>query len=264
MYSSMSFYVLSFVEPSSHSIIKLLSRSVIVTSLTVIFGMKEFSIQLAIGIMFCIIGALLYALSISNITFRICLPKLRNKKRLFVVASILSRGIVAGMVVYTPSIQNSRIHPIINFAYLTNISNTSTAPIFVHTTSSLERISVTNQHLDLVDKLLTEALKEVGLKKESLVTFKYPIIPTGGYRGYLKRPFDYLLHKCPPVYLGERMAECNDCRSLKSLSRSFVSLSAEVCQSRAIYCGVGSTFLCRLLGVSTKTIVHVDMTELES
>ena len=59
MYSGMSFYVLSFVEPSSHSIIKLLSRSVIVTSLTVIFGMKEFSIQLAIGIMFCIIGALL-------------------------------------------------------------------------------------------------------------------------------------------------------------------------------------------------------------
>ena len=116
-----------------------------------------------------------------------------------------------------------------------------------------------------MDKLLTEALKEVGLKKESLVTFKYPIIPTGGYRGCLKRSFDFsLLHKSPPVYLGERMAECNDFRSLKSLSRSFVSLSAEVCQSRAIYCGVGSTFLCGLLGVSTKTIVHVDMTELES
>ena len=61
-YSSMSFYVLSFMEPTSHSIIKLVSRTVAVLSLTVFYGVEVYASKtMMFGVSLCIIGGIFYS-----------------------------------------------------------------------------------------------------------------------------------------------------------------------------------------------------------
>ena len=63
VYSSMSFYVLSFMKPTSHSIVKLVSRTIAVLSLTFAYGIEEPSQGLMFGIFMCIIGGFFYSSS---------------------------------------------------------------------------------------------------------------------------------------------------------------------------------------------------------
>lgn len=62
-YSSMSFYVLSLINQTSHSVLKLLSRAVVVMSLTLVYGFEELNKMMLFGICFCVFGACLYSSS---------------------------------------------------------------------------------------------------------------------------------------------------------------------------------------------------------
>ena len=62
-YSSMSFYVLSLINQTSHSVLKLLSRAVVVMSLTLVYGIEKLNEMMLLGIFFCVFGACLYSSS---------------------------------------------------------------------------------------------------------------------------------------------------------------------------------------------------------
>ena len=65
------------------------------------------------------------------------------------------------------------------------------------------------------------------------------------------------------IYIGNADGNCKGCTKL-NMSQPFSFLSINVCKTNAVFCGVGSSFLCGLLAMSTKTVVYVDLEEFYS
>ena len=61
VYSSMSFYVLSFMNPTSHSMVKLVSRTVVVLSLSLVYGYEKSGWTMIFGTLFCLLGGFFYS-----------------------------------------------------------------------------------------------------------------------------------------------------------------------------------------------------------
>ena len=116
--------------------------------------------------------------------------------------------------------------------------------------------------LDTINKLKIEALEEVGLDRTSNeISCEFPIIPIKGYRNCLNGS-DIIsrVRSGPTYYMGVEHGACKGCVLLNNM-QSFSSLSTIVCRSTALYCGLGSTFLCGLISLSTKTVTYVNEEE---
>ena len=96
IYSSMSFYVLSFMDPTSHSVVKLVSRTVAVLSLTFVFGIEDSSFPMMFGILLCIIGGFFYSSSTS-------FDKMKNGNywKMFSIIVLLAGCTLGGLYIFT-------------------------------------------------------------------------------------------------------------------------------------------------------------------
>ena len=228
LYSTMSFFVLSFVEPASHSVIKLFSRTVVVISLTFAYGIEALDQHIIFGISMCISGALLYSLLTSDSQGFMQLMRKTNIKKVFLfIAFVSCLGLCLEITLYT---------------------GRSRVPLYLK-----------NTYIEIEQ----EALREIEiLDSTATIVSKYQLIPTHGYRKCLQgSPIFSPSRRKGTVYLGMKPELCEKCIPLNA-SQSFATLSVAVCQSRAIYCGISSTFICGLLAVSTKTTAHIDGREL--
>ena len=126
-------------------------------------------------------------------------------------------------------------------------------------------IPLVEEHKSVIKKLQNEALEEVGLTENiNRVTFKFPIVPLKGYRDCLNGSNTLSWTRSHSMlYLGIKEDICQGCVKL-NMTLSFSNLSTIVCRSRSLYCGLGSTFLCGLLAMSTKTILYVNLEELNT
>ena len=94
----MSFYVLSLMEPTTHSIIKLVSRAVAVLSLTLVYGIEESNSFMVFGIFLCVSGACFYYYcSTANIDM-----KTGFFIKAFVITVLMTCAFVTGVYMYTP------------------------------------------------------------------------------------------------------------------------------------------------------------------
>jgi pyruvyltransferase len=145
-------------------------------------------------------------------------------------------------------------------------TDVDTAPKRVHT-------KIPQQHNSVFDVSATlrsmneEALLERGLlDMKTQVSFDYPVVPVGGYRACLETIYPQYSkprHSSQVSYLGFHPGEtCPDCVPLNA-SDSFVILSKAVCNSKEIVCGAGSSLICGLLAISTRTPMTVQDSELE-
>ena len=241
IYSSMSFYVLSFMDPTAHSVVKLVSRTVAVLSLTFVFGIEDTSFPMLFGIVLCIVGGFSYS---SSKTF----DKMNNGNywKMFTIMVLLTGSSLGGLYMFT-----MQKDTVIEASAILDKK-------IVHSSKSINNIFVTKTFYQ-------EALEEIGPSinfDESY--FDFPIIPTGGYRSCLDGN-DILKRKRTDkmVYMGISNASCNGC-SILNPSASFSTLSLHTCMSKALVCGRNSTFLCGLLGLSTKTVTYVESDVLNS
>ena len=235
LYSTMSFYILSLMEPTSHSIIKLISRTVAVLSLTYVYGIEEPTIPMVFGIFLCIVGACFYYCSTANINMK--------------------NGVLIKTVILTLLIACFNLTCLYTYTSQSNVLM-----------KELTKSKVGTTHNVIIQQLRLEALKEVGIYDTfDDSTIQFPIIPTSGYRKCLNGS-DVLNHarrNGPMLYIGNVDGNCKGCTHLH-MSQPFSLLSNSVCNTNAVFCGIGSSFLCGLLAMSTKTVVYVDFQELHS
>ena len=237
----MSFYVLSFMDPTSHSVVKLISRTVAVLSLTFVFGIEDTSFPMLFGIVLCIVGGFSYS---SSKTF----DKINNRNywKISIIRVLLTGSCLGGLCIST----------------LQNDTMTETSVIF---NEKIIHSSKDSNNMIGTKSFYHEALEEIGPSiKFDESYFDFPIIPTGGYRSCLDGN-DILKKKRTDkmVYMGISNASCNSC-SILNPAASFSTLSLYTCTSKALVCGRNSTFLCGLLGLSTKTVTYVELDVLNS
>ena len=241
IYSYMSFYVLSFMEPTSHSVVKLVSRTIAVLSLTFVFGIEDTNFPMLFGIILCIVGGFFY--SYSSV-----FEKMHNRYnwKMFLVMVLLTGSSLGGLNIST-------------------LRNDLLKDKSIVLDKKIIYSSKRSSNLFATNKFHHEALGEIGQSEnfdESY--FDFPMIPTGGYRSCLDGK-DILKRKRTGqmAYMGSSNASCNGCFILDP-SDSFSTLSLHTCMRKALICGRNSTFLCGLLGLSTKTVTYVESVVLNS
>lgn len=114
-------------------------------------------------------------------------------------------------------------------------------------------------------QLQVEALHEIGLYNTNNPGIPYPVIPISGYRQCLKTI--YPKYEKPAnntiLYWGVNDDVCSGCNEVDR-TKLFAELSNDICLCQKLICGAGSTFVCGLIGLSTRTIVEVNTTEFQS